>query len=178
MLKIQGGLKFSMMFYNIRENGDKMKAVLQRVAKAQVEINGNEVRKIEQGMLILLGVMQGDTKSDAEILAKKLCSMRIFSDEQDKLNLSLKEIDGAMLIISNFTLGADCRKGNRPSFSSSAPFEKAKKLYEYFIECVRENEVSCVQTGEFGADMQVSLVNDGPITIILNTDELKCSRRS
>ena len=152
-----------------------MKAVLQRAAQAQVDIIENEgciSRSIEQGLVVLAGIMQGDTPAHIRLMAKKTCEMRIFEDDQGKLNRSLLDIDGEMLIVSNFTLGADCKKGTRPSFSNAAPPAEAIPLYELFISECRRLGVRKVETGEFGADMKVSLVNDGPVTIILDSDKL------
>ena len=152
-----------------------MKAVLQRAAQAQVDIIENEgciPRSIEQGLVVLAGIMQGDTPAHIRLMAKKTCEMRIFEDDQGKMNRSLLDIDGEMLIVSNFTLGADCKKGTRPSFSNAAPPAEAIPLYELFISECRCLGVRKVETGEFGADMKVSLVNDGPVTIILDSDKL------
>ena len=152
-----------------------MKAVLQRAAQAQVDIIENEgciSRSIEQGLVVLAGIMQGDTPAHIRLMAKKTCEMRIFEDDQGKMNLSLLDIDGEMLLVSNFTLGADCKKGTRPSFSNAAPPAEAIPLYELFISECRRLGVRKVETGEFGADMKVSLVNDGPVTIILDSDKL------
>lgn len=152
-----------------------MKAVLQRAAQAQVDIIENEgciSRSIEQGLVVLAGIMQGDTPAHIRLMAKKTCEMRIFEDDQGKMNRSLLDIDGEMLIVSNFTLGADCKKGTRPSFSNAAPPAEAIPLYELFISECRRLGVRKVETGEFGADMKVSLVNDGPVTIILDSDKL------
>ena len=152
-----------------------MKAVLQRAAQAQVDIIENEgciSRSIEHGLVVLAGIMQGDTPAHIRLMAKKTCEMRIFEDDQGKMNRSLLDIDGEMLIVSNFTLGADCKKGTRPSFSNAAPPAEAIPLYELFISECRRLGVRKVETGEFGADMKVSLVNDGPVTIILDSDKL------
>ena len=152
-----------------------MKAVLQRAAQAQVDIIENEgciSRSIEQGLVVLAGIMQGDTPAHIRLMAKKTCELRIFEDDQGKMNRSLLDIDGEMLIVSNFTLGADCKKGTRPSFSNAAPPAEAIPLYELFISECRRLGVRKVETGEFGADMKVSLVNDGPVTIILDSDKL------
>lgn len=149
-----------------------MRAVLQRVKQADVTINGGENRAIGEGLVILLGVMPGDTEKHGQVMAKKLCEMRIFSDENGKMNRSLLDIGGEMLLISNFTLGADCRRGTRPSFSGAAVPDVAEPLYRAFAQEVRRKGVT-VQTGEFGADMQVRLVNDGPVTIFLDSDDLK-----
>lgn len=149
-----------------------LKVILQRVSRAQVTINQEQTRQIGNGLMVLVGVMEGDEKQQAEFLAQKLVELRVFCDEQDKMNLSLQDIDGEMLIVSNFTLGADCKKGRRPSYTNCARPEKAQALYEYFVQCVRQKGLKNVQTGTFGADMQVSLINDGPVTIILDTKEI------
>ncbi|MDD6824607.1 MAG: D-aminoacyl-tRNA deacylase [Oscillospiraceae bacterium] len=143
-----------------------MKVVLQRVQKAEVVADGKIAGSIGKGYLVLLGVGEGDTKADADRIAAKMINLRIFSDENDKINLSLGDVDGQLLIVSQFTLYADCRKGNRPNFISAAKPDKANELYEYFVEVCR-SKVPVVQTGIFGADMKVSLVNDGPFTVIL-----------
>ena len=150
-----------------------MKAVIQRVTYANVKVDGNTVGEIENGFMILLGVVEGDTTKEADWLAKKTAAMRIFEDENGKMNLSLLDTDGACLVISQFTLCADCKKGNRPSFISSAKPDEANRLYEYFIEKLKENGVKRVEKGIFGADMKVSLLNDGPVTIILDSDITK-----
>lgn len=143
-----------------------MKAVLQRVTNAEVKVDGETTGKIGEGLLILLGVGPNDTTENADALIKKICNLRIFRDENDKMNLSVKDIDGEILVVSQFTLYADCAKGNRPSFVDAAPPEKANELYEYFKEKCKL-EVKNVQCGVFGADMKVSLLNNGPVTIIL-----------
>lgn len=150
-----------------------MKAVIQRVTFANVKVNGEIVGEIEKGFMILLGVVDGDTTKEADWLAKKTAAMRIFEDENGKMNLSLLDTDGECLVISQFTLCADCKKGNRPSFINSAKPDEADKLYEYFIEKLKENGVKKVEKGVFGADMKVSLLNDGPVTIILDSDITK-----
>ena len=143
-----------------------MKLVVQRVKNANVSIENNIVGKINQGFVVLLGVSNEDTKENADYLVKKLLNLRVFSDNDDKMNLSIKDIEGELLIVSQFTLYANCKKGNRPSFIEAAKPEHAKPLYEYFInECRKEN--LNVQTGDFGADMQIELINDGPVTILL-----------
>ena len=149
-----------------------MKAVLQRVSKASIVINGEPGGTIGAGLVVLLGVMKGDTRVQADILAEKLIGLRIFTDDQDKMNLSVNDIDGSLLVVSNFTLGADCKKGRRPSFDGSAPPSEAEELCDYFVSRMNELSVHPVETGKFGADMEVSLVNDGPVTIILDTDFL------
>lgn len=149
-----------------------MKAIVQRVKSAQVDIEGKTVGKIGNGFLILLGVRQGDDERHAKVLADKISTLRIFTDENDKMNLSLKDIGGSALIISNFTLYADCSHGRRPSFISAARPETAEPLYEYFCDVVSGNDIH-VEKGVFGADMQVSLINDGPVTIDIDTKDLK-----
>lgn len=143
-----------------------MKIVIQRVKNAQVEVDGETVGKIKQGFLVLLGVKDGDTKEQADYLVKKLCNLRVFKDENDKMNLGLKDINGELLIVSQFTLYADCSSGNRPSFINAGKPELAEELYEYFCEKCSENNIH-VEKGIFGADMKVSLLNDGPVTIII-----------
>lgn len=143
-----------------------MRLVVQRVSNAKVTVDENIIGKIDAGFLVLFGVTHTDTKENADFLVKKLCNLRVFKDENDKMNLSIKDIDGELLIVSQFTLYADCQKGNRPSFVNSAKPEYASELYEYFVnEC--KKEVKNVQTGEFGAHMKVELLNDGPVTIML-----------
>lgn len=147
-----------------------MKAVIQRVASAAVTVDGTTVGAIDKGYLILLGVMRGDTKAQADLLAKKTAEMRINEDENGKMNLSLTQIGGAALVVSQFTLCADVSHGRRPSFTDSAPPAEAEALYLYFCERLRQNGVTQVETGAFGADMQVSLVNDGPVTMLLDSE--------
>ena len=142
-----------------------MKLVIQRTERASVSVDGKEVGAIGKGFLVLLGVGADDTEADCERLAKKLIGLRIFEDENGKTNLSLKDVDGSLLIISQFTLYADCRKGNRPNFLMAKEPKEAERLYEYFCElCSREIHV---EKGVFGAEMRVELVNSGPFTIIL-----------
>ena len=143
-----------------------MKAVIQRVKNASVTVDGKVTGKIGEGFLVLLGVGPEDTEKNADELVQKMCKLRIFTDENDKMNLSIKDIDGEILVVSQFTLYADCQKGNRPSFVDAASPDKANKLYEYFKEKCKA-EVKHVGCGIFGADMKVSLLNDGPVTIIL-----------
>ncbi len=149
-----------------------MRAVLQRVQWAKVEIDSIVRGEIAQGFLLLVGVYDKDTELEAKVLAKKASELRVFEDGCGKMNLSLHDVGGGMLIIPNFTICADASHGRRPSFIAAASPEQAKPLYERFISFVRENGIDIVKTGEFGADMKVSLLNDGPITIILDTDDL------
>lgn len=143
-----------------------MKIILQRVTEAKVTVDKAVVGCIKKGLLIFIGIGQGDTKNDVERLAEKIAKLRIFSDENDKINLSVNDVEGSILVVSQFTLYADCRKGNRPNFTLAENPEVAKQLYELFIlEC--KKYVLNVQTGKFGADMKVDLQNDGPFTIIL-----------
>ena len=146
-----------------------MRIVLQRVKSASVSIEGTVVGEIEQGFLLLVGVEPDDTRDDASYLARKIAGMRIFSDENGKMNLSIDQVGGKILSVSQFTLFADTKKGNRPSFTGAASPEAANKLYEEFNEILRTEYGLIVETGEFGADMQVSLVNDGPVTILVDT---------
>lgn len=145
-----------------------MRAVVQRVTRASVVIEGSTVGEIQQGLLVLLGVARGDSESDAEYLAAKIAALRIFDDEQGKMNLSLKDVNGGMLVISQFTLYGDVRRGLRPSWIDAAAPGKAAPLYEFFVGQVRKL-VSLVATGKFGAEMQVELINDGPVTLILDS---------
>ena len=147
-----------------------MKAVIQRVTHAKVTVEGDVTGEIGQGFLVLLGVVEGDTEEDMKLLAKKTAGIRIFTDENDKMNLSLDQIDGEVLVVSQFTLCADISHGRRPSFIGSAPPELANKLYEDFCEELRALGVKKVATGIFGAEMKVELLNDGPVTIIMDTD--------
>lgn len=146
-----------------------MKAVLQRVLKAEIKIDGCQGGSIGPGLVVLLGIMRGDTKAHADILAKKIMELRIFTDACDKINLSVSDIKGSLMVVSNFTLGADCKKGRRPSFDQSAPPYEAEPLYDYFVAQVKSFGRP-VETGRFGADMEVSLINDGPVTVILDTN--------
>lgn len=150
-----------------------MKAILQRVAKAKVDVDNKSIGKINTGFLILLGVENGDEKKDADVLATKIAGLRVFTDENDKMNLALSDVNGEVLVISNFTLCADCSHGRRPNFMQAARPETAEPLYEYFCAKIKDNGISVVEKGVFGADMQVSLVNDGPVTIEINSKDLK-----
>ena len=147
-----------------------MKAVIQRVKSASVAVNGETVGSIGEGYMILLGVVEGDEKKHAEITAKKTASLRIFTDEDDKMNKSILDIGGEILVVSQFTLCADVKKGNRPSFINSAKPETANELYEYFMQCLKDNGLKKVEHGIFGEHMEVSLVNNGPVTILYDTD--------
>lgn len=149
-----------------------MKAVIQRVSRADVSVDGKVCGACAKGLMILLGVACGDSEEDAELLAAKICKLRIFTDENDKMNLSLKDIDGEALIISQFTLMANYRHGNRPDFLESAPQAEANRLYEYF-KSLMAKEVRRVESGIFGANMEVSLVNDGPVTIVMDSEVLR-----
>ena len=147
-----------------------MRAVIQRVSSASVKVEGEIKGAVQNGMLVLLGVHETDTEKDAEKLAAKISSLRIFTDENDKMNLSLSDIDGKVLVISNFTLYGDCSHGRRPSFISAARPEKAEPLYEYFCDRLLKSGVSEVQMGVFGADMKVELLNDGPVTLVIDSN--------
>lgn len=151
-----------------------MKLVIQRVSEASVTIDGVRKGKIGKGFLVLLGVGAEDTKEMADKLAEKMIKLRIFEDENGKTNLSLAQVEGELLVISQFTLYADCAHGNRPSFIHAGAPAMANELYEYFVEKCRESGLK-VETGEFGADMKVSLLNDGPFTILLDDSILKKS---
>lgn len=148
-----------------------MKAVIQRVSNASVSVDGKTVGKIGGGLLVLLGVRMGDTEKDADLLADKIGKLRIFSDENDKLNLSIGQIGGSFLVISNFTLLANYKKGNRPDYLEAEKPERACLLYDYF--CKKISSYGKTECGIFGADMKVELLNDGPITIIMDSDVLK-----
>lgn len=149
-----------------------MRAVIQRVHGAEITIDHKETRRIGPGLVVFLGVMKGDGQSQADFLAAKIRELRIFTDENDKMNLSLADVDGEMLVVSNFTLSTDCKKGRRPSFDTAAPPEEAKTLYERFVEQARALGVRRVETGEFGAHMDVLVQNNGPVTIILDTERI------
>lgn len=149
-----------------------MKAALQRVKHAKVEVDGTVTGECGEGLMILLGVAKGDTEADADLLAKKICNLRIFTDENDKMNLSVKDINGEALVISQFTLMANYRHGNRPDFFESAPPTEANRLYEYF-KSLLQGELKHVGCGVFGAHMDVSLTNNGPVTIVMDSEVLK-----
>ena len=149
-----------------------MKAVIQRVKYATVKVDNKIIGECKQGFMILLGVIDGDTENDADKLIKKIPVLRVFEDKNGKMNKSLLDIDGEILVVSQFTLAADCSHGRRPSFTASAPPDIANELYEYFVGELKTAGVKNVQTGEFGADMAVELLNDGPVTIVLDSKEL------
>ena len=149
-----------------------MKVVLQLVNNCKVDINDKTVASIDKGFLLLLGVKNGDTESDAVKLAKKISGLRIFTDENDKMNLSLSDVGGKVIVVSNFTLYADCSHGRRPSFINAARPETSEPLYDFFCNELRNNGID-VQTGEFGADMKVNLINNGPVTLIIDSEDLK-----
>ncbi len=145
-----------------------MKALIQRVSEANVSIDGNTVAKIGKGILVFFGVEKGDTEKDIEYMVKKVSKLRIFEDIREKMNLSIQDIQGEVLVVSQFTLSADCKKGNRPSFDSAEEPARAEDMYIKFIDKLRENGLK-VATGEFGTYMQVYLINNGPVTIILDS---------
>jgi D-tyrosyl-tRNA(Tyr) deacylase len=145
-----------------------MRAVVQRVSRAQVTVDGIVTGKINCGLLVLLGVARGDSQADADYLADKIAGLRIFEDAEGKMNLSVMEMDGSVLVVSQFTLYGDVRRGKRPSFDAAAPPEQARQLYEYFVERIRAAGLPC-ETGRFQEMMEVELVNDGPVTILLDS---------
>ncbi len=145
-----------------------MRACVQRVSRAEVTIDGQSVGKIARGFLVLLGVAVGDTDDDAKQMAQKIAELRVFEDDAGKMNRSLSDADGAMLVVSQFTLLGDCRKGRRPSFIDAAPPEEAQRLYQFFVTAVRSRGIH-VETGRFREHMEVSLVNDGPVTLLLDS---------
>ena len=147
-----------------------MRAVVQRVSRAKVTVDDRVTGEIGEGMLVLLGVSTGDAESDADYLSEKIINLRIFEDDEDKMNRSVIDIGGAMLVVSQFTLYGDTRRGRRPSFIAAARGDDAVRLYEYFVRKSRET-LPMVETGEFGAMMDVELVNDGPVTIILDSEK-------
>jgi D-aminoacyl-tRNA deacylase len=152
-----------------------MRAVLQRVTRARVEVNGAVTGEIGPGLLVLLGAAKGDTAADADFLAGKIAGLRIFADQAGKMNRSVLDTGGALLVVSQFTLYGDCRKGRRPSFDLAAPAEEARALYEHFLAAARRTGIH-VETGVFQADMAVSLTNDGPVTLILESRSEDTSR--
>lgn len=148
-----------------------MRAVIQRVHRAQITIDREETRQTGRGLVVFLGVLRGDTEKQADFMAEKVYGLRIFPDENDKMNLSLPDVGGEVLVVSNFTLGTDCKKGRRPSFDIAAPPEEANALYLRFVEQLRAQGVR-VETGEFGAYMEVLVSNDGPVTLIIDTEKI------
>ena len=148
-----------------------MKFVIQRVKRASVKVEGSVIGEIEKGYLVLIGVSDKDTEAVADKMIKKMIGLRIFEDAEGKTNLSLADVGGSLLLVSQFTLYANCKKGNRPSFIEAGAPDKANQLYEYIIEESKKS-VSVVQTGRFGAEMEVSLINDGPFTILLDSEML------
>ncbi len=147
-----------------------MKAVVQRVSSSSVKVDDEVIGEIKAGYNVLLGVEPEDSEKHAEILAAKIAKLRVFEDDEGKMNKSVLDISGGVLVISQFTLCADIKKGNRPSFTTAAPPDKAEKLYEYFIEQLKLNGINKVEHGSFGADMKVDIQNDGPVTILMDTD--------
>lgn len=152
-----------------------MKVVIQRVSRASVSVEGQIVGSIDKGFMLLVGIVKGDTEAEVNSMAEKISKMRIFEDENEKMNRSLADVGGSVLAISQFTLCADCRRGNRPDFFNAAPPAEANGLYELFMSLLRNKGIR-VEKGVFGAHMEVSLVNDGPVTIVLDSDDLKKSR--
>lgn len=148
-----------------------MRFVIQRVQHANVSVDGQIIGAINKGLLVFIGVTHSDTREIADKMVKKLVNMRIFQDENDKTNLALQDVNGQLLLISQFTLYADCKKGNRPSFVNAGSPDMANELYEYIIKCCKES-VQIVEKGSFGADMKINLLNDGPFTIVLDSDDL------
>jgi len=156
-----------------------MKAVIQRVSEASVTIDGEVTAKIGEGFLILLGIADGDDEAACDVLGTKIPKLRVFTDENDKMNLSLADINGEILVVSNFTLCADCRRGNRPDFFGAAKPDAAIPLYERFVGLMRTALGSeRVQTGTFGADMKIALVNDGPITLVIDHEQLTAPKNA
>ena len=149
-----------------------MRAVIQRVGRAEITIDHRETRSIGQGLVVFLGVMKGDTDKQADFLAEKVQGLRVFTDENGKMNLSLEDTGGELLVVSNFTLGTDCKKGRRPSFDLAAPPQEGEALYRRFVERAKELGIRKVETGEFGAHMDVLAANDGPVTIIIDTERI------
>jgi D-tyrosyl-tRNA(Tyr) deacylase len=148
-----------------------MRAVVQRVSQSKVSVDENTIGKINKGLLVLLGVTHEDTQKDIDYMIDKILNLRIFEDEDDKMNLSLKDIGGELLVVSQFTLYGDCRKGRRPSFTNAAKPDLANELYEKFVEKAKAEGIN-VGTGQFGAHMMVDLTNDGPVTILLDSSKI------
>ena len=154
------------------EREQRMRFLIQRVTEASVTVDGAEIARIEKGFLVFLGACDTDTEAIADAMVKKLAGLRIFEDANGKTNLALADVGGELLVVSQFTLYADCRHGNRPSFTRAGSPEAAEQLYEYAVEKLRGEYGLTVKTGSFGADMKVRLLNDGPFTVILDSDEL------
>ena len=150
-----------------------MKAVFQRVTEASVTVDHKQISAIGNGALLLVGICEGDTEQEASLLAKKVAELRVFCDAEDKMNLSVLDIGGSILAVSQFTLCANTARGRRPDFFGAAKPAVAQPLFDYFVECLRQNGIADVQAGQFGADMKVRLLNDGPVTILLDTDTWK-----
>lgn len=153
-----------------------MKVVIQRVKSASVAVDGQTVGSIDKGFLLLIGIGKGDTSAEVCAVAEKISKLRIFEDENEKMNLALADVGGSVLAISQFTLYADCRRGNRPDFFNAAPPTEANELYELFVSEMVNKGIH-TEKGIFGADMKVSLINDGPVTIVLDSEDLKKSRK-
>ena len=149
-----------------------MRAVIQRVSRAEITIDHRETRSIGPGLVVFLGVMHGDGESQADFLAEKVHGLRVFTDENQKMNLSLEDVQGELLVVSNFTLGTDCKKGRRPSFDLAAPPQEADRLYQRFVAHAKEQGIRKVETVEFGAHMDVLCANYGPVTLIIDTEKL------
>ena len=149
-----------------------MRVVVQRTSRAECRVDGIVTGKIDKGFMVLVGFTLGDTIDDINLLAKKVVGLRIFEDENGKINKNLADVNGAMLVISQFTLYADCKKGNRPSFTKAMPFSEANNMYLTFCDVLRSYGI-VVETGSFGADMKIDFINDGPVTILLDSSELK-----
>ena len=145
-----------------------MRILIQRVKRSSVLINGKEKRAINQGMCIFIGITHGDDESKADWLAEKVSGLRIFADENGKTNLSIKDVNGELLLVSQFSLYASCAKGRRPGFSDAASPDEAERLYDYFVSKIKSMDFRKVETGEFGADMEVEIINDGPLTFIID----------
>lgn len=148
-----------------------MKVIIERSLNSSVTIDNKEKRSIDKGLMVLLGITNGDTIEDINYLVKKIVNLRIFEDNNNKMNYSVKDINGSILVISQFTLYAETKKGNRPSFTNSMKYEDAKEIYQLFIEKIKEEGID-IKTGEFGSDMKVNTINDGPVTIIIDTKEV------
>lgn len=153
-----------------------MRAILQRVRNSEVSVDGKTIGQTDGGYLVLLGVKVGDTEAEARFLAKKTAELRVFTDAEGKMNLSLLDVGGSALVVSQFTLYADCKKGRRPAFVNAERPSLSEQLYQRYVGFLREAGVGRVETGEFGAHMLVSLQNDGPVTILLDTDEIMPKR--